>query len=840
MTTPCKEPVMVRLTIFVKFLLAALGIALIPLLVSSAMLFSELRQVGDQLAIQIGKTAESDAAEALEMRARHVADSVSDFLKTCESDLIFLQEYSQSPDTIISLYHARQRTIWRRAIDAAGVAHETKRSIPIYRTIAVIDKNGVEQFAIHKGSVVPKTSLRIVTSPQATEFKSESYFSQIKKLKPNEIYLSRVTGFHINKQQQLHGATEPENARGHEYEGVVRMGIPLYRGGLFQGALILSIDHQHLMEFTQHIAPGSANDIVFPSYKSGNYAFMFDDQGWIITHPKYWDIRGVDSMGNLVPPYSSTTPKSDVDSGKIPFNLDYAGFIHPNYPLVASMVRKGESGVVELTNVGGARKIMAYAPIRYTRGVYRDHGIFGGITIGYQVNQFQQQSRIGSDLITTSLADYRTKSAYIVIASAGLAAVAAWLLARGISRPLLRLNQVARLHARGDTAARVPVAGNDELSELAQSFNHMIDELDQRNTRLVSTLDELKSSRLEILNERNFKENILESISSAITTFDVEGRLTSLNSTAVTFFGRSWPLTTQYHDVFAEFGSLPQRIETAYTMKTGYGREPLTVFLQGIERHFDAGIFPIGDNASLGVTVTLRDETIREQLRAETVRLERLASLGKLAAGISHEIRNPLTGISLLLDDLHDRAPLDESDRKMLSKALAEIERIERMVTSLLTFAAPPRSSFTTVNIVEPVRDVCLLMERPCERQGTKLVVSSDDSELLCNIDVDKIRQAVLNLIKNALEVLTEGGQITVHTSRKGTDALIEVTDNGKGISNEDLPLIFEPFFTRKGAGTGLGLSITRQIIEEHHGTISVSSKSSHGTRFTINMPLVS
>ena len=98
----------------------------------------------------------------------------------------------------------------------------------------------------------------------------------------------------------------------------------------------------------------------------------------------------------------------------------------------------------------------------------------------------------------------------------------------------------------------------------------------------------------------------------------------------------------------------------------------------------------------------------------------------------------------------------------------------------------------------------------------------------------------MLNLIKNALEVLTEGGQITVHTSRKGTDALIEVTDNGKGISNEDLPLIFEPFFTRKGAGTGLGLSITRQIIEEHHGTISVSSKSSHGTRFTINMPLVS
>ncbi len=827
-----------RLTIFVKFLLAALGIALVPLLVSSSVLFSELQLVSKQLSQEIGKTAESDAADTLEMRARLIASDVSDFLRGCEQDLMFLSKHTDDPSVLQQIYETRTRPVWKKTVTTPVNLEGQRRNLPVYRTLAVINRDGTERFVIHLGKQLPSTHLRNVSRSPQTEFKSETYFQEIRQQKPGSIYVSHLTGFHISKDEQLAGAAEPEHARGKEYTGVIRMGTPLYKDGQFHGALVLSIDHQHLMEFTQHIIPGSNQETLFPSYRTGNYAFMFDDEGWIITHPKFWDLRGVDKQGQLVPPYTQNSPPDDIQKGRIPFNLNHAGFIHPNYPLVANMVRQGKSGVAELKNVGGSRKMMAYAPIAYTNGAYARHGIFGGITIGYQVNQFQEQSRLGSVMITTQLTNFLTKSAYIIIASSLLAAMAAWLLARGISRPLLKLNDVARQHAQGVTTARVPVYGDDEISELAQSFNHMVEELEQRKERLVSTLEELEASRLLILNERNFKENILESISSAITTFDTEGKLTSFNTTALKFLGATCKIKEHYSTIFRTFSPLMDRITKAYTSNDGaYGREPLRIELDGIIRHFDAGIFPIGDETNLGLTVTLRDETVRENLRDETVRLERLASLGKLAAGISHEIRNPLTGISLLLDDLHDRAPLDDQDRNMLSKALAEIERIERLLSALLTFATPQRSSFSCENVLDPIRDVCLLMQKSSERQGTHLQVDVPHQAIYCALDMDKIRQALLNLIKNALEAVEIGGAVTVTASQSTQEAFITIKDTGPGIDPEDMPLLFEPFFTRKGAGTGLGLSITRQILEEHHGTITVSSSKGVGTVFTITLP---
>ncbi|MDK9718635.1 MAG: ATP-binding protein, partial [Trichlorobacter sp.] len=108
-----------------------------------------------------------------------------------------------------------------------------------------------------------------------------------------------------------------------------------------------------------------------------------------------------------------------------------------------------------------------------------------------------------------------------------------------------------------------------------------------------------------------------------------------------------------------------------------------------------------------------------------------------------------------------------------------------------------------------------------------------------CLIDAEKIRQALLNLLKNALEALPLGGTICITINHDAHDSLITVSDSGHGIPNQDLPLIFEPFFTRKGAGTGLGLSITRQIIEEHGGAINVSSEPVHGTSFMIRLPLL-
>ncbi len=198
-------------------------------------------------------------------------------------------------------------------------------------------------------------------------------------------------------------------------------------------------------------------------------------------------------------------------------------------------------------------------------------------------------------------------------------------------------------------------------------------------------------------------------------------------------------------------------------------------------------------------------------------RLERLASLGKLSAGIAHEVRNPLTGISLLLDDLHDRASLAADDQEMLKKALSEIERVERLISALLSYSAPPRVEFRTSDLNQVVKDVAMLLGKQCERQNVHMLFEMCELPLF-RFDQEKIKQALINILKNALEAMPEGGRLRIATLWEDGFASVLISDNGPGIKKEDLPLIFEPFFTRKGAGTGLGLSITQRIMDEHHG----------------------
>lgn len=820
---------MIRPTIFRKFLFAALVIALAPILAVSLVLLAGVEEVRDRLAVEIGASSERMAAESLEMRARQVADAVSAFLYERENDLLFLAHLQHDRPTLRRYYDSHRREVWEQ-VGPHQARREIRERIPLYRSIAVIAPDGQETLVLKDGRFLPPRELRNVSHPAGTEFGSETYFHEIKALGPGQVYLGHVVGRHVSIADQ---------AAGKRFDGVIRLGTPLIGpDGRFNGMLILSLDHRHLMEFSQHIDPGPGFITLAPTYESGNYAFLFDDEGWIITHPKLWDIRGLDSRGRQVPPYSEHSAPEDIKNGRIPFNLDHAGFIHPNYPKVAHQVRNKKSGVVTLTNVGGARKIMAYAPIIYDRGPYKRHGVFGGVTIGYQVNQFQEQALAGSQLINKQLKQYRTRSVLILSLAALLAGLAAWLLARGITKPVQLLNESARRLANGETSARVPVTGSDELADLALTFNAMVAELELRKHNLTATLDQLRESRQVILDERNFKESILESISSAITTFGPDGTLTSSNSTADKFLGQRWPLESHYATVFAAWGDLPARIARAFTEGAGYGRESLKITEQGVTRHFDVGIFPIGAKAELGLTVTLRDETVREELREETLRLDRLASLGKLAAGIAHEIRNPLTGISLLLDDLHDRAQLSGSERELLRKALDEIERMERLITSLLSFAAPPRAQLRSGDLTAAVGGLVLLIRRPCEKQGVTLRLQLEEGVPHCRFDAEKLQQALLNLVNNALEAMPDGGELTIRVTTEDDWNLISVSDSGPGIASDLQDLVFEPFFTRKGAGTGLGLSITKRIIEEHGGSLSISSIPEAGACFTVRLPL--
>ena len=829
---------MPRLTLFKKILAITLSLSLLPLLLSSFILLSNLERVSRRITSVISDTSDRQAAESLQMRARHVAETVADLLGQCENDLLFLARSRPDAQALRNFYLTRRGEVWQRA-GTRQAPYSTREFIPLYRSIALIDRNGRERMVIRDGRTLAPAELRTISNPAETEFLSEEYFRHTRKLEPGQIHVTHLTGFHLSRQRQLAGADEPEDAYGGElYRGVVRFSTPLRDGnGDFDGIIVISLDHRHLMEMTQHIDPGKGFLTLFPSYKSGNYAFMFDDEGWIITHPKYWDIRGVDDNGRPVPPYTAASTPADRESGRIPFNLDHAGFIHQNYPRVARDIRNRLPGTVDITNVGGAKKIMAYAPILYSTGPYGKYGVFGGITIGFQVDQFHDAARQGSRLINRELREHLLLSALIIFGTALLAAFSALRLSRGIGSQLQRLTEGARLLAAGSSGTRVPVQTNDEIGELASTFNSMADELEQRKSSLLATLDELRRSRLEILDERNFKESILESISSAIVTFSPDGLLTSINATGRYFLGSRVCIDMTYHQAFEGWGDMAERTGRILTEKYGYGRQPLHIDRPDGKAFFDIGFFPIGKEAEKGLTVTMRNETEKEKLREEMVRLDRFASLGKLSAGIAHEVRNPLTGISLLLDDLHDRAESGSSDRTMIKKALEEIERVERLINALLNYSAPARVEFRQADLNQLIRDMVLLMGRQCERQKVRISVAAGDVPSFC-FDPEKIKQALLNITRNALEAMPGEGEITIESAAVEGHAVITVSDTGHGIRGEDLPLLFEPFFTRKGAGTGLGLSITQRIIEEHHGTIRADSLPGRGAVFIIRLPM--
>ena len=173
----------------------------------------------------------------------------------------------------------------------------------------------------------------------------------------------------------------------------------------------------------------------------------------------------------------------------------------------------------------------------------------------------------------------------------------------------------------------------------------------------------------------------------------------------------------------------------------------------------------------------------------------------------------------------------------MLSRALSEIERVERLISALLNYSSPVRTTFRDGDLTPILKDILLLMRRQAEKNAVTINVSYARLPQF-RFDPEKIRQALINILKNALEVLEAGGVITITTGCNDTTITIAIHDNGPGIRELDLPLIFEPFFTRKGAGTGLGLSITQRIIEEHHGALTVESDGSSGTIFTIALPL--
>jgi two-component system sensor histidine kinase HydH len=244
-----------------------------------------------------------------------------------------------------------------------------------------------------------------------------------------------------------------------------------------------------------------------------------------------------------------------------------------------------------------------------------------------------------------------------------------------------------------------------------------------------------------------------------------------------------------------------------------------------------------------GLVLVLRD--LREIKRLEEMvrRSEKFAAIGRLSAGVAHEIRNPLSsirGFAQLLYKFLASNPKEQSYAEIMVK---EVDRINRVVTDLLTLSRPFKAELKPTNISELITHAIRLAQTDAESRNIEVVTDPNMDVSNVSIDSNQFTQALLNLLLNALQATDSGGNITIGASIDRTNALfrIWVEDTGVGISEEDKYLVFDPFYTTKTEGTGLGLSIVHRIVENHNGEIQIQSpltKNVQGCRVTVSIPI--
>ncbi|MDI3281333.1 MAG: ATP-binding protein, partial [Bacillota bacterium] len=235
--------------------------------------------------------------------------------------------------------------------------------------------------------------------------------------------------------------------------------------------------------------------------------------------------------------------------------------------------------------------------------------------------------------------------------------------------------------------------------------------------------------------------------------------------------------------------------------------------------------------------IRLHDEVLKKERQVQ--RAERLSALGRLTAGLAHEIRNGLYKIGGCAEILQDEASTDPRVAELASGIAEETRDLAEVLDRFLSFAQEGNKAWRTFSVRTVVQDVLFSLRQELERRGIECRCLMPEDELVMLGDAPRIREAILNLVLNAIEAMEGGGELELRLKRQDGGCAVEIKDTGPGIPPQYLEEIFDPFFTTKPEGTGLGLPIADQIVREHGGRICVVSELGRGSTFTVVLPLL-
>jgi signal transduction histidine kinase len=232
----------------------------------------------------------------------------------------------------------------------------------------------------------------------------------------------------------------------------------------------------------------------------------------------------------------------------------------------------------------------------------------------------------------------------------------------------------------------------------------------------------------------------------------------------------------------------------------------------------------------------------KRELEEKLNQSERAAVIGRLTQAVAHEIRNPLNVINLSIDHVSSRyAPEEEARRQQFTRILSsikdEIARLKHLVSDLLNYGRPAQLSLQPVDMRELVNETITLVRPQADDQGVEITVDQEDEPAEVKGDRERLKSCLSNIAINALQAMPAGGRLTAQVHRMNGLVEISISDTGEGIGEEAIGKIFEPYFSTKKSGFGLGLAVTKKIVDDHKGTIDVSSEVDAGTTFTVKLP---
>jgi len=244
------------------------------------------------------------------------------------------------------------------------------------------------------------------------------------------------------------------------------------------------------------------------------------------------------------------------------------------------------------------------------------------------------------------------------------------------------------------------------------------------------------------------------------------------------------------------------------------------------------------DDVHEGWILLARNVTAIRLLEKEVARSRHLNAIGSLAAGVAHEIRNPLSSIKGFAVYFKQRLSGNKEDEETADIMIAETERLNRVISQLIEFAQPLTLKKEQTNMTDLVRHVIRLVDAEARKNAVAIDVQAGENLLEADIDPDKIKQVLLNIFLNALSAMPDGGRLTVAITTQKDIMEVAVSDTGSGIKEEDLPRIYDPYFTSKPAGTGLGLAVVQKIMDAHGGMVQIEGKEGFGTKVTLRFSL--